>query len=599
MSMKKIKSLIVFACMAAFTGCADFMDPLPHGNYTDKNYKDYPSLIRGFIDKGYSLFTANYNNAEFIGFDYASDDAVHSSSTIAMRTFANGTINPSGDPFATYWSRNYRGINYANNFLKDDLGISTRYLVNSETNELLQRCLQGDAYALRAWFQYDLLKKFGGRGTNGELLGFPIMLEPTEASEISPDDIRRDSFDDCVEQIIKDCDKALEYLPIANRDFMVENTQHLTVVGSIRYRTFDQMSVKALKAMTYLLWASPAYNPDNDITRWELAAEAAAEVMKMKMDIDGRAANGFDPAKRFLWTDPNSPEIIFASKWYKSTSMEQLFYPVGFYGKASVGPTQELVDAFPMLNGYPITHPESGYNPEKPYEGRDPRFYATIFYNGAPVVRPSTNEIMYTFETYQGGKDQAGLTETTLTNYYFKKHIYMGWNHWDSSPEQGARCIFYLRWTSMCLAFAEAANRAVGPNVEIGGFTAKQALEYLRNRPTTDNTPGIGSLGPDNYLEECAADPDKFEELVRNEWRIETCAEGQRFFNLRRWGTSLKELNKPVRKVLVTKEDDGSFTYRYEEVDTRDFPSQYLPIPAQEMRRAKNIVQNEGWEGWK
>ncbi len=597
--MKTIKSAIIIVCIAAVSGCS-FLDPLPDGHYTDENYTKYGSIVRGFIDKAYSLIETTYNTTEFIGLDGATDDAVNSSSTHAMRMFANNTIGPSSDPFSRFWSRDYEGINYANMFLEDNLGINTRYLIDNETNALLQKTLQGDAYALRAWFQYDLLKKFGGKSSDGQYLGFPIMLKQSSVDDIDAANLKRDTFEKCVEQIISDCNKALEYLPVANRDFLVEKSQYLNIHGAIRYKMFDQISVTALKAMTYLLWASPAFNPENDLTRWDLAAKNAAETMRLKLEIDGAVTGGFDPTKNFIWTDPNSPEAILPSNHSKNSSMESLFYPNGLKGNANTGPTQELVDAFPMANGYPISDPRSGYNPDNPYIGRDPRFYATIFYNGAEA-KDLSNNVFYTFETDEGGKDQAGKIQTSLTNYYFKKYVYMGYNPTDDSPNTAPHSIFHIRWTSICLAYAEAANRASkNPNGTLYGFTPKQAIAYLRSRPTTDGALGIGTAGSDPYLDEMAnAGWEEFEALVRNESRLETCLEGQRFYNLRRWATSLDKLNCEVSKVIISRKADGSLSYKKETVEKRNFTSVYLPIPYTEVKRAPGLVQNEGWEHWR
>lgn len=88
--------------------------------------------------------------------------------------------------------------------------------------------------------------------------------------------------------------------------------------------------------MTWLQWASPAFNPENDPKRWENAAKYAAEVMDFKITQDG--AHGFDPTAAFTWTDPNSPEIIWSSDYSKGSTMENLFYPDGFLGTGGVGP---------------------------------------------------------------------------------------------------------------------------------------------------------------------------------------------------------------------------------------------------------------------
>ena len=144
-------------------GCESVLDPMPNGHYTDENLSDYPSKLRGFVDKAYSLAnTATYNTSEYIYLDCATDDGVLSSPTTVMRKFAQGTINPADDPFATYWERDYQGIYYCNRFLKDDEGLNTQYLLSHEADSILRHNYQGDAYALRAWFEYDLLRKFGG-----------------------------------------------------------------------------------------------------------------------------------------------------------------------------------------------------------------------------------------------------------------------------------------------------------------------------------------------------------------------------------------------------------------------------------------------------
>ena len=542
--MKKL--IIALAAVLTFAGCSDFLEPLPNGHYTDKNLLEYPSMIRGFVEKSYDLLPKLYSGGEYVYLDGATDDAVITAQTHAMRRFAVGTGTPASDPFKTYWVRDYRGIMYVNKFLKDRLGINTRYMIDNDQNRRLQRALQGDAYALRAWWQYDLLRKWGGRGTDGRLLGFPIVLEPVDVFDADAGSFERATYEQCVEQILKDCDSALVYLPAANRDWLAED---ISVQGAVRWHRFDGLAVKALKAMTYLQWASPAFNPDNDLSRWENAAKYAAEVMDFKLTQDG--AHGFDPTAAFAWTDPNSPEIIWSSDYSKGSTLENLFYPDGFLGTGGVGPTQNLVDAFPAANGYPIDHPEANYDKNTPYANRDPRFYSVLFYNGAEVRRITNNELMYTFDTSVGGRDEAGGVNNTMTNYYIRKYIYLGWNKDDDKVQTMPKSIFFMRWTHMCLIFAEAANRVSGPTAELYGYTPKQALAYLRSRPTNDGIPGVGATA-DPYLDECAAaGRDVFETLVRNERRIELCFEGQRFHDLRRWATDVSELNEAVYKPRI------------------------------------------------
>ena len=574
--------------LLALAGCSDFLDPLPNGHYTDENLNEYPSMIRGFVEKSYDLLPTAYTKAEYLYLDGATDDLVITERNHAMRSFALGTGTPASDPFKTYWIRDYQGIMYVNKFLDNDLGLTTRYMINEEQNRMLQKNLQGDAYALRAWWQYDLLRKWGGRGTDGRLLGFPIVLEPVDVFDADAGSFERATYEQCVEQILKDCDSALVYLPAANRDWLAED---ISVQGAVRWHRFDGLAVKALKAMTYLQWASPAFNPENDPKRWENAAKYAAEVMDFKLTQDG--AHGFDPAAAFAWTDPNSPEIIWSSDYSKGSTLEKLFYPAGFLGTGSLGPTQELVDAFPAANGYPIDHPLSNYDPLRPYADRDSRFYSTIFHNGADVCRVGNGEVMYTFDTSVGGRDEAGGINNSMTNYYIRKYLYLGWNGNDESIQTMPKSIFFIRWAQMCLTFAEAANRVSGPTAELYGYTPKQALAYLRSRPTNDGMPGVGATA-DPYLDECAAaGPEEFEKLVRNERRIELCFEGQRFYDLRRWATDATALNGSVSKPVISAAQINRV-----EVEKRSYQSLWVPIPYTEMIRMEKMVQNEGWSNW-
>jgi hypothetical protein len=83
----------------------------------------------------------------------------------------------SQDPFATYWDRDYRTIAQCNMFLQDRRGYNTRYMTDKHNNDLVKKRLQGEAFALRAFFEWDLLQKFGGKGTDGNMLGFPIITK--------------------------------------------------------------------------------------------------------------------------------------------------------------------------------------------------------------------------------------------------------------------------------------------------------------------------------------------------------------------------------------------------------------------------------------
>ena len=597
--MKRKIYLLVLSVTAGFMSACTFLDPLPNGSYNDENFELYPELLRGFVDVVYNeLLPETYLDNYYIPMSCATDDAIYSSPTAAWRIFSSGSAKMLSNPFDTKWRDNYRAINYLNMFLENDRGYNTRYMVAEDSDLALRNCLQGSAYGLRAWMYFDLLRVFGGKAENGELLGVPILTEPTDPKTADASTIERATFDECAEQILKDCDSAYKYLPRNNRDYPGDPQQSIQITGSARYKSLDQIAIDGLRAMVYIFWASPAYNPENDMSRYDKAARYAAAVIKHKLEVESTLTGGFDPTRGFSWHNVNSPEIIWPSEMRQSSNLETSFYPQQFGGSALVAPTQDLVDAFPMANGYPINDKRSNYDPTHPYEGRDPRFYATIFYNGAQVRRlNNASEVMYTFECANGGKDAPGSNEVSATGYYIKKFIYRNWNTNDTK-ELGYRCIHFMNWTKMCLIFAEAANKYVGPTDEgTYGYSARQAIAWLRNRPTNDDEPGLGTFG-DPYLDECAAEATTFEGLVKNEWRVETCFEGDRYYNLRRWATDVSEINKPIHMAKISNQS-GLISYEYPVVETLKYPSLWAPIPYTEIRKCPKLLQNQGWETWK
>lgn len=603
--MKLNKLAIYVACLLGLTfsisSCVD-LDPYPTNELDEDETWRYPERVQGLIGSMYDGVNASYTTNETTYLECATDNAVSTSLTRDMTNLALNTLTRNNDPFLDLWNRNYKRINQANSFLKDNRGLNLRYMVDEKKNRLLSRRLQGEAYGLRAWFYWDLLQKFGGASLDGgELLGVPMIL----ASVDNPVGVNqpRETYDNCVKQIIADCDSAYNYLPVANRDFLSDTPE---IIGSRGWSRIDGITVKAIKALVYLSWASPRFNPRNEVARWDSVAKYAKEVIDFKLTVDSRnnadnpnKATAFSPNVAIDWVNPSFAGAIWATQYGFGYPRETAFYPGGFNGNGTVGPTQELVDAFGMKNGYPITDPRGGYDPQNPYANRDPRFYSTIYYNGVTIVRTSNKKNMYTFDTTENGKDVANATsKNSLTNYYIRKFLYMDIDLSDANnPGSGRNCRLVIEWSHMCLAFAEAANQLAGPTTPVYGLTAKDALQYIRTRPTENGDAGLPAA--DDYLDEMSRNKADFDKLVKNERRITLCFDGNRFYDLRRWDTSLEELNKPVHRVAITKTIEGEFTYTYPEVQKRNFTSPYLPIPYKEILRVSDLKQNEGWDVWK
>jgi hypothetical protein len=130
----------------------------------------------------------------------------------------------------------------------------------------------------------------------------------------------------------------------------------------------------------------------------------------------------------------------------------------------------------------------------------------------------------------------------------------------------------------------------------------------MRARNTYDNAvPGFKSADP--YLDEIASTGnwEDFENFVRNERRIETCFEGMRFYDLRRWTTGdapgqgnwESVINQPVHGAYITETAAGEYEYDLNwQVEERKLPSPYNPIPYYEILRMDKLVQNVGWPTW-
>ncbi len=578
--MKKFNQILLLISAAVSYGCG-YLEPLDTERiYSEENLGDYPSFVRGFLETAFNKLPNDYESIEYAWLDAMCGDLLISSESHLCRRFSTASVSPNEGIFDSYWKRDYSAMLYLNKFLKDDLGYRTRYLTDAEKNATLAAHLKGDAFALRAWYGYDLLLKFSGRSaSDGKLLGYPIMTDIVDYATVSADSFRRNSFDECVAQILSDCDSALVYLPEANRDYLTEDHQY---EGAVRWRRPDATIVNSIKALTCLMWASPSFNPDGDRERWRMAAEAAAKVIDFKLTND--LPHGFNPKAEVNWFSQQSPEAIWCNA-ARVTRTEVNMYPGGFSGTGFAGPTQNIVDAFPMENGYPISREESGYDPENPYIGRDRRFYRYINYDGASVIRPSNGEVMYTFECFEGGKDEPGRIRNTKTGYYVRKFIHQGWNAYDDKVETQAKALMLIRFREICLVFAEAANHAAGsPLTKIAGYSAKEMLSLVRG------------LDADPYLDECSSSEESFDALVRNERRIELFMEGKRFHDIRRWGD--EELDIDVFRASIVRDGEGEKSYSRERVETLSYPSLWLPLPRNEVRKA-SLEQNEGWEDWK
>src|SRR5690348_9438231 len=133
-----------------------------------------------------------------------------------------------------------------------------------------------------------------------------------------------------------------------------------SVFGNFNRQRLSGRIAKAIRAKTALLAASPAFNPQGTITKWEDAANYAAAVLNLNGGISGLDPNGalFYTANNVnainLANGVDQKEMLWRGAIGNTNNLEQANFPPTLFGNGRVNPTQNLVDAFPMANGYPI-----------------------------------------------------------------------------------------------------------------------------------------------------------------------------------------------------------------------------------------------------
>ncbi len=586
----------ISALVFLLTACEDVISPaIENIRPLDAMYKE-PGYAQGILGNAYILLPYNASPAS----DVATDDAVSNDIDNNFLRMASGSWSSTNDP-TSQWQGRKNAIQYLNIFLEN--ADSVVWANDATIRVLFNDRLKGEAYGLRALQMYHLLLAHGGWTQSGQLLGVPIVNNPeTPESDFNQP---RNTFQECLDQIFSDIDKAVELLPLDYKKFSaaeipnryqglegMSTTQYERVNGEHMRGRISGRIVEAIRAQVMLLAASPAYNEGTDVT-WEDAANAAASVLNRIGGVSGLAANGG------TWYSANSgieqlasgvtpAEIIWRSDIGQNLDLERDNFPPSLFGNGRVNPTQNLVDAFPALNGYPIADPSSDYDPENPYANRDPRLAKYIVFNGSQQG-PSSSVIVT--GTYGINEDALNRERgrSTRTGYYLRKLLRADVN---PNPDFNTTQKHYtsrIRYTEIFLAYAEAANEAWSPTgTGAQTYSAYDVIRAIRQR--------AGITNGDAYLESVKNDKDQMRELIRNERRLELCFENHRFRDLRRWKVELNLLNETAQGLQIS-QSGNTLSYAPISVETRNYQSHmyYGPVPYDEIRKFGALEQNAGW----
>ena len=634
----------IIACFLATViySCSDVLNQAPDGKISleevfgdnDKTMYYLNTCYSGINAKGCLYFFWSRGPVNWCDDSWDADDL--DVSWAASRRYYDGNASASDFP-ANYnagdsgnesvsWARSFQRIRNCAVFLQN--------IPNAKVNSESDRSRwTAEAHILRAYYYSELLMWFG--------CSLPIIREPyTYDADFSK--VERSSFHDVVEFIVEDCDAALACEELPWRITTDSEAMRMTKAVAC-----------AIKSRMTLFAASPLYNDGNNY--WE-EAYSVNKAAVQALESNGYAlydklhqAAVWGDEKAYLPTaasqyfneyfcnsgayaaDPADKETIYQLRDGANLDLANVDGIGAILGyKTGTCPSQELVDAFETIDGQPVLdlakpyldeqHLKPNYNSSNttydknnPYANRDPRFYATVYYNGSKRYCNWSTEaekksfenlgqgkgenvrIITTWDAYEDaegniinspeplmGRSMTGRTPTR-TGYFQRKFL-----HPNSGVEMrlnGARHKDY-RLAEIYLNFAEAAMEA--------GHT-DEAITYVNKVRARAGMPGLpAGLSGENLRQR-----------IHNERRVEFALEGNRYFDVRRWHKPDEDLSATDRWITgahITHMQDG--TYKYERTILKErqcYTNKWLkmPIPLTEVNNMRAITgedwQNPGW----
>lgn len=627
--MKKIKHIFLAAVAGStltFTSCSDFMDLEPTTQYTEELVFSDATLVQAYVNE-------LYNNIQHHMKEHTTDgltDDAYFTHNYGQKAVNEATINESSvewydndnNPFK--WKLRYQGIRYANVILNNIDNVPEKQ--GADLNKM-----KGEASYMRAHMYHELVRGFGG---------VPIVLNDYTLNDVEEMKQPRNTVGECLEQILKDLTVAEENLP--------------ATVSDSEWGRVTKYVATGLKARIALHVASPLYAdrtvntlPVNQYTGdrmalYRLAKESAVKVIEEGPFslVDCTGGINTERAEKFkaIITDKHNTEQMFVRNFMRGAgdqnSIGLQHGPNGYHNWAGTTPSQDLVMDFEFEDG---SMPEGLRVPGdkavgNPYNGREPRFYATVASDGNEWGRPrpadaagldptplgrlqcgkyevtdgdvtitaqgQTFRGMFGIDTRQGPiEDWNG----SWTGYYERKLIDAAVDAQYYKQEVPST---YMRLAEMYLIAAEAS-------IELGELEdGAKYLDILRGR--------IGNVDTKTAL---TAQGKQFNqadmrEFVRHERRVELAYEQHRYFDVRRWMIASVTNNKPLagieviarlkpgqtqNKPYIHNEDKYEYTYYVIDLSGRearkwDNKMYFAPIKREEMKRNEKLVQNPGMD---
>jgi hypothetical protein len=525
---------------------------------TDKLYSNY-TYVQQQMWNTYSYMPDGFADLDL---DAATDEAEATNSVERVQAFNYGTWNQYNNP-NDVWARNFDGIRQANLYLKNKDKVDINYIKDKITSTDSTtyfnarnnvKFMEGEALFLKAYFYFELVKRYGG---------VPIFEQPLDYSDPNTwKNVQRNSVDECIKYIASLCDKAAAIIPANLSPYSWYEAGRVT-----------NGAIKTLKAKALVYGASPLFTANGSTTTWAQAAAAAHDVIVLgSYSLDANYSNLFGA------NNTTSGEVIFYRRYGAINAIEYNNFPIVFQNSNgnSLTPTENLVSDYEVLvkSGSTITGsvPFDWNNPAHaaaPYTNRDPRFAATVVYNGASFK--ST-----TIQTYFGGNSGLPRQNATKTGYYLSKWSNQSVDLINNTTTNHAW--IYFRYADVLLSYAEAMFNAYGPDADPQGFgmTALQAINRVRQRV---QMPALTAAQLN-------------QQAIEQERNVELSFENNRLWDVRRWKKGVSYFSKQVNRIDIT----AAGVYTVKKLEDRVFTTkmEWYPIPQAEISKT-GWTQNPGW----
>lgn len=515
--------LLAVVTAAAFGGCTkteEFLE-VPDSETVDAKIWEEEGAVQFFLADTYESIIPQFPY-QFTGNNYnihlVSDENYFS----ANDNWGKKVFNFNGQLIANdirYVGAKYQGSNYGDNRYFDvaKCNLAIKNLPGSSISDTTKKKLLGQFYALRAFMYLEMMKIYGG---------MPLVLEPQNPANVKVEG--RVKAKVMFEQIIKDLDLAMENLKNATWN---AGDGDATGGGRINYA-----GAAALKARAWLYWASPQFNPTDDPkhpfdqSRWDGANKAAKEAYDICI-ASGKAL--MQDYKRIFRMEgaANTEAIIvrpYATIYEKrGNDVETKSRPGDLNGSPNdvyfVSKIQQ--DAYTMLDGTPITQTEPGdtyeYNDLLFWKDRDPRFEASLAYNGGTwSFGIDPDRVQWTYVNAFNGVGKGDHGAVYCKRFYSPDLPLASVKRANDVGGSGMDWI-ELRFAEVILTYAETANET--NNLSL----AKDLVRQIRDRA------GI-EMGSKDYGLALANNKEEMRDLIMNERQVEFAFEGKRGDDLRR-----------------------------------------------------------------